>query len=200
MWERYGLTVGRPMPDVLTKLKQADMSLDPLLNMIRAAQGPTESQINGPSLVEFLHAMPAGCCLWANAGRATGQDSPGKKSLIQDSGLSLDEAAMKAVEAGFFAGTENGQLTETQLVEAITREVLGGSPEFSAAMQDQKAMETARTLAELADVLDQAGVDLKAMDNQTARERLMQFSQGQVLEQPGNPAGIKRHSLKAPRK
>ena len=105
---------------------------------------------------------------------------------------------MKAVEAGFFAGTENGQLTETQLVEAITREVLGGSPEFSAAMQDQKAMETARTLAELADVLDQAGVDLKAMDNQTARERLMQFSQGQVLEQPyGNPA---EHQTPLPKK
>ena len=189
MWERYGLTVGRPMPDVLTKLKQADMSLDPLLNMIRAAQGPTETQINGPSLVEFLRnaggLLPVGELLDAQQARTP----PGKKSLIQDSGLSLDEAAMKAVEAGFFDGIENGQLTETQLVEAITREVLGGSPEFSAAMQDQKAMETARTLAELAEVLDQAGVDLKAMDNQTARERLMQFSQGQVLEQPhGNPA------------
>ena len=189
MWERYGLTVGRPMPDVLTKLKQADMSLDPLLNMIRAAQGPTESQINGPSLVEFLRnaggLLPVGELLDAQQARTP----PGKKSLIQDSGLSLDEAAMKAVEAGFFAGTENGQLTETQLVEAITREVLGGSPEFSAAMQDQKAMETARTLAELADVLDQAGVDLKAMDNQTARERLMQFSQGQVFEQQVRKGG-----------
>ena len=52
---------GPPMPDVLTKLKQADMSLDPLLNMIRAAQG----RPNRRSMARHWSnssAMPAGCC------------------------------------------------------------------------------------------------------------------------------------------
>ena len=124
--ERYGLTVGRPMPDVLTKLKTGRHEPGPAAEHDPPARGRPNRRSMAPSLVEFLRnaggLLPVGELL-----DATGQDSPGKKSLIQDSGLSLDEAAMKAVKRDSSPARRTAN-SETQLVEAITREVLGGSP------------------------------------------------------------------------
>jgi len=172
LWAKYGLTVNRDLPAILTHLKASNLEIDPLLDTLRGKGPQSDSEIFGQSLVEFLreHGGLAPVGELTDAGTYPTPD--GKKKLISDIGKKLDEAAMAAVEAGYFPGTENGQATETQLVEAILNE-LGGSPTYSMNQTDEAAMGRKQSLEMLGKAITAAGIDLSVVtDNAEVRRRL----------------------------
>ncbi|MFA5026617.1 MAG: hypothetical protein WC713_01980 [Candidatus Methylomirabilota bacterium] len=158
------------LPEILTKRPNFKAEIDPLLDMIRAGKGPSEQDIFGKSLVDFIRERGG----LAPVGELADVEKIGtpsfQKKLIQDAGKRLDEMAMAAVEAGYFPGTENGQLTETQLVEAILNELGGGQKTF--ATQDDEALSQRETLESLSKALDQYGLDPKTMDNEAIKAAL----------------------------
>lgn len=172
LWAKYGLTVNRDLPAILTHLKASNLEIDPLLDTLRGKGPQSDSEIFGQSLVEFLREHGGLAPVGELTDAGTYPTPAGKKKLISDIGKKLDEAAMAAVDAGYFPGTENGQATETQLVEAILNE-LGGSPTYSMNQTDEAAMGRKQSLEMLDKAIKAAGIDLNVVtDNAEVRHRL----------------------------
>ena len=164
-----------PLPEILTKRPNFKAEIDPMLDMLRAGKGVKEQDIFGKSLVEFIRERGG----LAPVGELQDVGTFDAK-LIQELGAKLDDMAMKAVEAGYFPGTEDGQLTETQLVEAILNELAGDRKEF--ATQNDKLLDQQATLEGLQKALDAMGLDINAMDNEAIKAALFPeatFEQGQ---------------------
>ena len=159
-----------PLPEILTKRPNFKAEIDPFIDMLRAGQGPSESDIFGKSLGDFIRERgglaPVGELLDVEKVKTPAF----KTKLIQDMGKRLDEMAMAAVEAGYFPGTENGQLTETQLVEAILNEIGGGSKTFAGF--DESKLNARETLEGLSKALDVMGLDINTMDNEAIKAAL----------------------------
>ena len=159
-----------PLPEILAKRPNFKAEIDPFLDMIRAGQGPSESDIFGKSLVDFVRERgglaPVGELLDVEKVKTPAF----KTKLIQDMGKRLDEMAMAAVEAGYFPGVESGQLTETQLVEAILNEIGGGAKTFAGF--DESKLNTRETLEGLSRALDVMDLDVAAMDNEAIKAAL----------------------------
>lgn len=134
-----------PLPEILAKRPNFKAEIDPMLDMLRERGG------------------------LAPVGELKDVGTYDKK-LIQELGAKLDDMAMKAVEAGYFPGTEDGQLTETELVEAILNEVAGDRKEF--AKQNDKLLDQQATLEGLQKALDAMGLDIKTMDNEAIKAAL----------------------------
>ena len=159
-----------PLPEILTKRPNFKAEIDPFLDMIRSGQGPSESDIFGKSLVEFIRDQ-GGLAPIGELQDVEKIKTPAfRKNLIQELGANLDDMAMKAVEAGYFPGTENGQLTETQLVEAILNEIGGESKTFAGF--DESKLNARETLEGLSKALDVMGLDINTMDNEAIKAAL----------------------------
>ena len=158
------------LPEILTKRPNFKAEIDPMLDMLRAGQGPSEQDIFGTSLVDFIRER-GGLAPVGELQDVEKVKTPAFKSkLIQDLGKRLDEMAMAAVEAGYFPGTEDGQLTESQLVEAILNEI-GGAQKTYAGFDESK-LNMRETLEGLSKALDQYGLDPKTMDNEAIKAAL----------------------------
>lgn len=175
IWGKYNLNVNRDMPAVLKHLKDADLEIDPLLDALRGKGPQQDSVIFGESLLEFLRGKGGLQPVGELTDAASYPTPPGQKKLISDLGKKLDEAAMAAVEAGYFPGTQDGNLTETELVEAILNE-LGGSPTYSMNNTDEAAMGKKAAMEMLDKAIKDAGIDLNAVTDNAEVRRLLELA------------------------
>lgn len=174
--DKYNLSVNRPLPDVLTRDTRSDINIDPLLDRLRTGDVPTEAQIYGKSLTDFLlekgGLRPVGELTDIDAGRGKFQ-----KKLLNETGMSADAAAQMAVEAGYLMGKNADNVTESDLFDALNEEA-GGARQFSVNEINDQLMNLSKQIEGLDDYLRQLGIDLKQItDNAQVRKLIQQASQ-----------------------
>ena len=168
LWSQYGLTVQRDLPPILENLKNADVQLDPLLERLRAGAIPKEQEAFGQPLHEFIRALGG---VQDQGGEMSARDvdagnAPFVKNLIQKLGMDFDHARELAAEAGYPVGE-----TESEFIDALSGSI-AGSPIYSPQHEDAGNVELMHTLESLDKALKDAGIDLNAVDNATARKML----------------------------
>lgn len=179
-WEAYradgGVQFRRSLPPSVQA--QSDR-LDLVIAAMKGRDsGPTQRQLYGESLLEFISArggiedtggelagMDAGA--WSNprlAGRV------GRRSIIrrpdaEPGAFGADEVLTRAIEAGYF----RDDASVADLFEAVRAE-LGGQNRFSDAFaRNNRTEETIAAADELADLLTQAGIDPQTVTPQEVR-------------------------------
>ena len=171
--ELFGLYWGgvrKEIPEALQKT-DIDVYIDPLLDRLRAQDVPTQRQIFGESLVEFLTAKGG---LIDEGGELAARDVAREfTKLMKDGKLTLDAAAELAFEAGFIPEHDI-----SQFMDALDRE-LSGEPVFGRGADEQIA-DLARALGELEEFLGREDIDLNEMTNAEIRAALQV---GQTFEQ-----------------
>jgi hypothetical protein len=169
VWKGYGLDISRPMPGILTQRPDVDINIDPLLDAIRAGNFPSGQTVMGDSLVEFVRSRGG----LAPRGELVDVDldnRPFQRNLVQPGGLTIERAATLAVEAGYFPGMESGQITETDLLDALDNEIRGQSTTFSAIETNTDALAMREAMNSLSEYLGSLGIDLNAVtDNAQVR-------------------------------
>ncbi|MBH3308343.1 hypothetical protein I5P84_02595 [Pseudomonas mosselii] len=187
LYSGYGLRIGRDLPEVLRSASQAD-ELDLLLDRLRVGDVPTEAQAYGPSLVDFILERGG---IRDDGGELQARDVDvgrrGNQRLSRKSGRTLDDMAQQAAEAGYFGPT--GVATPEMLLAGLDRE-LRGERLSSPANHDEAQLTARGVLDELQRTLEQAGLDLREVDNAAARRSLL--GEGSVrFEQEGQqPRGF----------
>lgn len=174
-WELYQespLKITRPLPEGVQR-KSVDMGLDPLLDRLRDGDIPAESDIFGPSLLQFVRERGVKDdrgdlrSMDVDAGR-----KPGQRNILRKDGMALDKLRESAEEAGYLPD----ESTIADLLDMIDQE-LRGTPKYSSTPVDQQAFDTKLALDELKMHLDQLGLDYAALNNEQIRNQLTQMSQ-----------------------
>lgn len=172
--QQYGLQVVTPIADILSKIGTSDIHIDPLLDMLRSASIPSGMQINGPSLIEFIRDI-GGINDTGGELRQMEVDqdkAPFVKNLAQLTGRGIDEVTALANEAGY-------QVDD--LLGGIEQEI-AGKPVYSAKNTNEQLQKRAQELNELAEYLQQLGIDLNTASNDDVR-KAMAAAVGNVYDQ-----------------
>lgn len=179
LWNRYGPKIKREMPESL-KSRDVNTSVDPLLERLRAGDIPTEQQAYGPSMIDAIREKG----IIDEGGELASRDidvqrKPFQRAVIQDKGLTVDEAAQLMAEAGYI-NKPISEVTQNDLFEAIDKE-LSGDRVYSEQNVNTDAVSSRQELNELSDYLDSIQVDLDQMSNEQIRNLLL----GQTREMDG---------------
>jgi hypothetical protein len=144
----------------------ADDDLAELLALIRRPP-----KVEGERLASFL-AREGGIREERGALRALGLPKA-RPGLLRAEGLPLDEAGLRAFQAGFF----RERPTHSELIEALGED-LGDRPRFT--LEDESAAEIARSAQEFAAEagrdLDELGIDLSKLSDAEASARLRELA------------------------
>lgn len=181
LFRQYGITISRPMPEVLRNATHdIDTELDPLIDRLRAGDIPSQRDAFGQSLVEFLRERG----IQDEGGELAARDADvGRKAfqraLARGDGMTLDDAAQAAAEAGYLTGQDRSTVTQQDLLDAIDRE-LGGEPVYTPSGANTQQQNVIDVLTSLGDYIEEMGGDIDAMDN-AAIKALMK---GEPIAQP----------------
>jgi GGDEF domain-containing protein len=164
------ITVTRALDPAIATRSQSDPQFDAKLDAIRNAQIPSQTEIFGKSLIDFVREHGVNDDRGDLAAMEIDkQGAKFKKNILRKDGMSLDKVRELAVEAGYFPrGADN-----TAFLDAIDNE-LRGNPTFSNMNIKQDVMDKAQELEQLRQGLEQAGIDLNQMDNAAVRGVLNQ--------------------------
>jgi hypothetical protein len=128
LYQQYGLTIRRDLPEVLRQKVQVDTAIDPLIDQLRAGKVPTEEQARGPSLTKFLKAQGG---LQDQGGELFARDAQRSVAgLVKKNGLTLDAASELALQAGYLT-----ERSDRALLEALDQE-LRGKPVYAAGREN----------------------------------------------------------------
>jgi len=165
--------------DTMGEAVDVDMEVDPLLDLLRAEKGPKQLDIYGMSMVEWLTKKGG---VQEQGGELSAMDAALEfPKLIQESGMTHDEAAELAHEAGYLADRDPELLMEAFRAEAAGRPVYGPDADID-------KMTLSAELDEMADYLEQNNIDVKAMTNVEIRKALrgqLTLYQEEIIEVPG---------------
>ena len=151
IFERFWGGIKRQLPSALQKAEDIDIVVDPLLDAIRAGEMPSETDIFGQSLIQFIKDKGG---LQDEGGELSARDVWKEQPfLLRKEGLSIDAAAELAAEAGYIS-----QGDETQLMEALDRELRG--ERVFGRDADPMMADRARQLDELANFIEAEGIDM----------------------------------------
>jgi hypothetical protein len=151
----------------LQRQGDVDLTLDPYLNMLREKKFPTQRQMFGPTLIDFIKSKGG---LLDEGGELTARDAglehPG---LVRPkAGKSLDAMAEAAAEAGYLPPG----YTPNQLLDALDRELKGEPVRSRFETGDPRLQDLGTMLDQLQDELGMAGLDVDTMTNEEIRRRL----------------------------
>lgn len=185
---RFPLDVRNKAPDAIQRVSVDDMRL--ALGRLRTGDIPQPRDMFGKSLFEYLR--DAGglndeggelAALDVNVGKV------GRNRLVKtEGGLSLDDAAMRAWENGYFPGVAREDVGPQLIVDAVQRD-MNDQPTFSSEQENGTLRDQATNLQQLQDYLDQLGVNLNELsdDQVLAILRDPESIQGVQLDQTGAP-------------
>lgn len=185
---RFPLDVRNKAPDSIQRVPVDDMRL--AIGRLRTGDIPQSRDMFGKSLVEYLRDAgglnDAGgelAALDVNVGKV------GRNRLVKtEGGLSLDDAAMRAWENGYFPGVPREDVGPQLIVDAVQRD-MNDQPTFSSEQENGTLRDQATNLQQLQDYLDQLGVNLNELsdDQVLAILRDPESIQGVQLDQTGAP-------------
>lgn len=164
------------LPEGVTERQDVDMNIDPLLDRLRARAIPTQRDIFGESLLDFIVAKGG----LKPDPELDARDflkqmvAQGKMGAVRLEGDTLDGLAELAHEAGYIPARD-----PDMLLEAIDRE-LAGEPQFGTRQGDADIQELASKLEEAAQFFEMEGIDLEELTNVEVRKLLEGIS---TLEQ-----------------
>lgn len=168
LYGHYGLGIVSPAP---AAARGNVDHLDVLLDRLRGGEVPSEQEALGPNLLDFLReggVQDAGGELGAlDLARAT--FVPGRRSIIRPDGMTLDEAVMRAQEAGYFP--QDDMLTGSDLVDSVS-EALRGHHRYAPGNENADLMNQRMALQDLERYLGDIGVDIADTDNATIKALL----------------------------
>lgn len=195
LYESRSQRISRPLPEVLTtRGGEIDTDLDPLIDRIRAGDIPSETDVYGEGLLDFLRQYGLVPDSELEARDVDQRLAPFQRRLVRDDAeLTLDDAALYAWEEGFIeseAGPDQ-RPTPDDLLRAIDAE-LGGGTVFRRTRLDTPQATERQLLLELEQFFAEMGVDLNEISNQEARQMLedaavqegdVQLDQAPVVDQ-----------------
>ena len=165
--QRFG-GVRRDVRDVQTLAPGAvDLTLDPMLDTLRAGRFPARKEVYGESLVDFIVSRGG---LVDEGGELASRDWSNRirVGLInKTSGDTLDGMAEAAWEEGYIPARD-----PNLLVQMMEREINRGEPVFSPEKGSQELKTLDADLNALYDYLETEGIDIETMTNQEIREAL----------------------------
>lgn len=161
---RFPLDVRNKAPDAIQRVSVDDMRI--AIGRLRTGDIPQSRDMFGKSLVEYLRDAgglnDAGgelAALDVNVGKV------GRNRLVKsEGGLSLDDAAMRAWENGYFPGVAREDVGPQLIVDAVQRD-MNDQPTFSSEQENGTLRDQATNLQQLQDYLDQLGVDLNELSD-----------------------------------
>ena len=161
LFKQNNLTITRPVPEVLKTLGGNTSELDALLNRLRVGDLPKPQEVFGQSLHEFLKEKGG---IQDQGGELASRNvdhgrQPFKKNLVQKQGMTLDEAAQRAAEAGYIDDRDINKL-----IEAIDQEGRGNAV-YALGKENTGALDTQNNLESLKAYLDSKGIDLANTPN-----------------------------------
>lgn len=168
IYQDYGLSINRPQAEILQRRRPVD-EFDNMLDRLRAGEIPSQMEIEGQSLTQFLRERGG---LIDDGGEVSALDideglQAFQRRMIQEDGMSLDAAAEVAAEEGYITEADPNQLLEKLRDETM------GNPVFSPAQSNEQLRTLAADLLEMDEALRQAGYDIRAMSNDEIREAIM---------------------------
>lgn len=166
LFERYGLdrlvrrgAEASPAPAI--------DELDILLDRMRTGDRPQQMEAFGPTLIEFLRARGVRDDGGELAARDLDANLPRfARRIVRADGMSLDDAARAAVEAGYLS-----ERSLTALLEAIDQEQ-SGRPIFAPQNENTGAASTLAALDEIQATLDELQIDVGSTPNEEIKKRL----------------------------
>lgn len=161
LFKQTNLTITRHLPEVLRKLNQKTSELDALLNRLRSGDLPKQQDIFGPSLSDFLLDKGG---LQDQGGELKARDVDGprqafQKKLVQPKGLTLDQAAELAAEAGYLE-----ERNVNALLDALDKDARG-NPVFAMGRENQTLFDVQQNLDALKAFLADRSIDLAKTSN-----------------------------------
>lgn len=161
---RFPLDVRNKAQDAIQRVSVDDMRI--AIGRLRTGDIPQSRDMFGKSLVEYLRDAgglnDAGgelAALDVNVGKV------GRNRLVKsEGGLSLDDAAMRAWENGYFPGVAREDVGPQLIVDAVQRD-MNDQPTFSSEQENGTLRDQATNLQQLQDYLDQLGVDLNELSD-----------------------------------
>lgn len=162
LMSRFPLDIRNKAPESVTRIPVDDMRI--AINRLRTGDIPQSRDMFGKSLVEYLR--DAGglddtggelAALDVNIGKV------GRNRLVRpEGGLSLDDAAMRAWENGYFPGVPREEVGPQMIVDAVRRD-MNDDPTFSVENENATLRDQATNLQQLQDYLDQLGVNVNEL-------------------------------------
>lgn len=168
--------VSRVRDDVLTQQADVDLTLDPYLNMLREGKRPSQREMLGPTLIDFIKKRGG---LLDEGGELSARDA-GKehRGLVRpQAGKSLDAMAELAAEAGFLPP----DYSPNALLEALDRELAGEPVRSRYEAGDPRLQELGTMLDQLEEQLGMVGLDVATMTNEEIRAQLSKMERFQQL-------------------
>lgn len=166
-----------------------DVQMDPYIDRLRSGDIPTDQDIYGKSLIQWLRAMGGiqeqGGELRALDAIAGDRDSrkPGEKRLVNPQGMELDRAREAAAEEGYLPEDS----TVADFLDALDND-LRGRPVYSNRNRNDELFALRSSLDSMGEYLSRAGVDMASVDNDTVArilrgEEIPEASMDQRLQQ-----------------
>lgn len=184
---RFPLDIRNKAPESVTRIPVDDMRI--AINRLRTGDIPQSRDMFGKSLVEYLR--DAGglddtggelAALDVNIGKV------GRNRLVRpEGGLSLDDAAMRAWENGYFPGVPREEVGPQMIVDAVRRD-MNDDPTFSVENENATLRDQATNLQQLQDYLDQLGVNV----NELTDDQVLA-----ILRDPESIQGVKLDDVEA---
>ena len=184
---RFPLDIRNKAPESVTRIPVDDMRI--AINRLRSGDIPKSRDMFGKSLVEYLR--DAGglddtggelAALDVNIGKV------GRNRLVRpEGGLSLDDAAMRAWENGYFPGVPREEVGPQMIVDAVRRD-MNDEPTFSVENENATLRDQATNLQQLQDYLDQLGVNV----NELTDDQVLA-----ILRDPESIQGVKLDDIEA---
>jgi len=147
-------------PELRAQARRLDR-MDATLDMLREGQVPTDQEIFGDSITQFIRKEGGAI---DDGGELAARDAD--NLIRQNTGKTLDELAERAVEEGYLQERNIDDLLA--LIDAD----LAGNPAYRSGMENQDLLNTRMDMDQLQQLLDQSGLDLAEMSNDQIREAL----------------------------
>lgn len=177
-WQKKGLDIrANVLPDILTKRKSVDISIDPMLEKLRRNELPKESDVYGQSLMEYIRKK--GGIRPDNITRDLVRNRQLPRSILNEKGMGADELASLQDVLDFGLDTETTQ-GDNALLDALVAEYTTGEKRYSNTQLNSELLSEAQALNDLSRDLAAVGIDLSThTDNATIREALSKYYEEQ---------------------
>ena len=161
IYQKYNPTFKQEVsPEVKAQIERMD-KMDITLDRIRTGDIPTDQDIFGESLLQFIRKEGG---IIDEGGELAAKDA---KSIIRpNTGRTLDDMAERAVEEGFMSERD-----PNALLNLIDGEMRGEST-YRLGKENADLQGMAADLNQLSELLDRSGIDLATMSNEEVRAAL----------------------------
>lgn len=187
LYDRVFGGVRRISPEARAAQEGVDVLIDPMLNRLRDQDLPSQREMFGLSLMDFIDEAgginPADPELAAMDFELGAQELGVSKTKLgrwKDEGGTLVDIAEQAAEQGYIASRDENLLIEGLRRELAGEPVYGSTDAGSAGLRDLSIK-----LNELASFIEEAGLELDSMTNEEVREALAArdtFEQGTLAD------------------